>query len=138
LTPLEFDPVLLTGDPDIDAQHRELFERVGALLDATRAHRSRDEVVRLLDFLGRYVVEHFGAEERVMQETDYERLAAHRAEHQRFVKDLGTLRRDLQTEGPSTRFVMRVNAHVTEWLREHIYRADRELGEYLRARAAAR
>ena len=40
---LEFDPVLLTGVDDIDAQHRELFDRIRALLEASRHRRSRED-----------------------------------------------------------------------------------------------
>lgn len=132
MPPVEFDPVLLTGHAGIDAQHRELFARVGAVLAAARERRSQAEVVALLEFLGQYVVEHFGAEEREMERTRYARLAEHRAEHQRFVKDLAALRASLEAEGATTPFVIRVNTRVTEWLREHIYRSDRSLGEHLR------
>ncbi|HEY6099471.1 MAG TPA: hemerythrin domain-containing protein, partial [Anaeromyxobacter sp.] len=61
MMPLDFDPVLFTGVDEIDAQHRELFDRIGRLLEASRHRRSREEVVRLLEFLGAYVVEHFAA-----------------------------------------------------------------------------
>jgi hemerythrin len=132
VSPLVFDPVLLTGHPEIDAQHRALFERLGALLDATRERRSRDEVVTLVEFLARYVVEHFEAEEREMERTRYERLLEHRAEHRAFVKELAALRAELEAEGPTVTFVVRIHARVTAWLREHIYRADRRLCEHLR------
>ena len=129
---LEFDPVLLTGVEDIDRQHREMFERVGALLDASRNRRSREEVLRLLEFLGTYVVEHFSAEEREMERTGYARLEAHQLEHRQFVKELELLRSELEVDGPGALFVIRVGNRVTEWLREHIYRTDRVLGEWLR------
>jgi hemerythrin len=136
VAPLEFDPVLLTGHAEIDAQHRELFARAGALLEATREHRGHAEVVSLLDYLGRYVVEHFGAEEEVMARSAYDRLLEHRAEHQRCVKDFAALRAEFDAEGPSPRFLRRVNQRVTDWLREHIYRSDRALGEHLRKHGA--
>lgn len=131
---LEFNPILLTGVDEIDAQHRELFQRIGQLLDASRHRRSRDEVVRLLEFLGGYVVDHFAAEERTMEEAGYPKLEGHRAEHRQFVKELEILRHELKSEGPSNLFVIRVGNRVTEWLREHIYRTDRTLGEWLKAR----
>ncbi len=130
---IEFDPVLLTGVDEIDAQHRELFARVGALLVASRTQRSREEVVRLLEYLGSYVVDHFAAEERIMEAAGYPRLGGHRAEHLQFVKELSILRHELKTEGPTHLFVIRVGNRVTEWLREHIYRTDKLLGEWLRA-----
>jgi len=131
---LEFDPLLLTGVDDIDRQHREIFARVGALLDAARNHRSKEEVLRMVDFLGGYAVEHFAAEEREMERSGYPKAEAHRLEHRQFAKELEVLRQELATEGPTVLFIIRVGNRVTEWLREHIYRTDRLLGEWLRAR----
>ena len=131
---VELDPLLLTGIDEIDAQHREMFARVGTLLEASRTHRSREEVVRMLEFLGGYAVDHFSAEERLMEEAGYPRLGGHRAEHLQFVKELGILRHELKSEGPSKLFVIRVGNRVTEWLREHIYRTDRILADWLKSR----
>ncbi len=131
---LEFDPILLTGVEDIDRQHRELFERVATLLEATRSRRSKEEVLRMVEYLGSYAVDHFAAEEREMDRTEYPRAEPHRLEHRQFVKELEILRHELATEGPSVLFVIRVGNRVTEWLREHIYRTDRLLGEWLRDR----
>jgi hemerythrin len=130
---LPFDPVLLTGVDDIDEQHRELFARIGQLLEASRNRRSREEVVRLLEFLGHYVIDHFAAEERIMITAGYPNIDGHRAEHTQFVKELEILRHELKSEGPSNLFVIRVGNRVTEWLREHIYRTDRALGAWLKS-----
>ncbi len=129
---LELDPTLLTGVEDIDRQHRELFDRLGRLLDASRERRGREEVLRLLEFLGGYAVEHFAAEDREMEASGYPRSDGHRAEHRQFVKELEILRHELKSEGPTALFVIHVQNRVTEWLREHIYRTDRLLGEWLR------
>jgi hemerythrin len=130
---LELDPILLTGVDDIDRQHREIFARVGALLDAARSRRSRQEVIRTLEFLGSYAVDHFASEEREMERTRYPKAEGHRLEHRQFVKELEVLRNELASEGPTPLFVIRLGNRVTEWLREHIYRTDRLLGEWLRA-----
>jgi hemerythrin len=131
---LEFDPILLTGIDDIDRQHRELFARIGALLDAARDRRSKEEVLRTMEYLGEYAVDHFAAEEREMDRTEYPRAEGHRLEHRQFVKELEVLRQELATEGPTVLFIIRVGNRVTEWLREHIYRTDKLLGEWLRDR----
>lgn len=129
---IDFDPILLTGVDEIDRQHRELFARVGALLEASKSRRSREHVLRTLEFLGEYVVEHFDAESRQMERSGYPLREAHEAEHRQFVKEIETLRLELATEGPSSLFSIRVGNRVTEWLREHIYRTDRRLGAWLR------
>lgn len=129
---IELDPILLTGVDEIDRQHRELFARIGALLDASRARKSREEVLRTLEFLGEYVVEHFIAESAAMERSGYPLREAHEAEHRQFVAEIEILRRELATEGPSHLFAIRVGNRVTEWLREHIYRTDRRLGAWIR------
>ena len=128
---ITWDPNLETGDPEIDGQHQELFHRIDKLLAASRERRSREEVAQTLTFLGDYVVQHFGAEERMMVEAGYPELEAHRAEHARFVQEFGILYNEFKTEGPTTLFIIRVGNRVTGWLREHIYRTDRQLVDFL-------
>jgi len=131
---ITWDRNLETGNEEIDGQHRELFHRIDKLLAASREKRSREEVGQTLTFLGDYVVQHFGAEERMMGAAAYPDLEAHRAEHARFVQEFGILYREFKAEGPTTLFIIRVGNRVTNWLREHIYRTDRQLVEYLRQR----
>jgi len=131
---ITWDRNLETGNEEIDGQHRELFHRIDRLLAASREKRSREEVAQTLTFLGDYVVLHFAAEERMMAETGYPELEAHRAEHARFVQEFGILYREFKAEGPTTLFIIRVGNRVTGWLREHIYRTDRSFVEHLRLR----
>ena len=131
---ITWDRNLETGDGEIDGQHRELFHRIDRLLAASRERRSREEVGQTITFLGDYVVQHFAAEERMMAETDYPELDAHRAEHARFVQEFGVLYREFKAEGPTTLFIIRIGNRVTGWLREHIYRTDRSFVEHLRQR----
>lgn len=128
---ITWDPTLALGHDDIDAQHLELFARLDALLEGARGGRSVEEVGRLLGFLGDYVVTHFQAEEALMRKHGYPALDAHRAEHEKFVADFSALLREYLADGASLLLIVRVNARVTEWLRDHIYRTDKALGRYL-------
>jgi hemerythrin len=128
---LSWDPSLAVGLPEIDGQHQELFARIDRLLTAMQRGQSAEEVVRLLEYLSRYAVEHFAAEERLMEERQYPEREAHRAEHRRFETDLAALRAELERDGPSALLVVRTNARVTLWLRDHIYRTDKSLVAYL-------
>ncbi|MGC3996371.1 MAG: bacteriohemerythrin [Anaeromyxobacter sp.] len=123
---------MLTGHTVIDAQHRELFKRLGQLQAASRQHRSREEIGRLLEFLGSYVEVHFATEEEAMLGAGYPGLAAHRAEHQRFTAEMEGLRAEYARDGAGPLLVIRVGNRVTAWLREHISRTDRGMGEWLR------
>jgi len=125
---IEWDPTLEVGIEAIDEQHKELFRRLDRLLQAMQAHQGAIEVGRLLDYLGEYVVTHFGQEETVMRDWDYPGYAAHKAEHEAFLEDFQTLRAEYLSSGPSAVITIRVTNRVTAWLREHIYRIDRALG----------
>jgi hemerythrin len=129
---ITWDRALETGDDEIDAQHRELFARIDKLLAASREKRSREEVGQMLTFLGDYVVHHFTAEERMMAAAAYPEILAHQGEHARFVQEFTILYNEYKSEGPSTLFIIRVGNRVTGWLREHIYRTDRSLVQWLR------
>ena len=132
---IEWDPTLEVGVEAIDEQHKELFRRLDRLLQAMQTHQGTVEVGRLIDYLGEYVVTHFGQEESVMRDRAYPGYAAHKAEHEVFLKDFQMLRAEYLSSGPNAVITIRVTSRVTAWLREHIYRIDRALGQYLQRRA---
>ena len=136
MPPSLWDESLEIGYALIDAQHRELFRRVDALLEAIRSGRSAGELGQLLAFLGDYVVTHFRTEEALMEERDYPGRATHLAQHADFIRDLALLREEYAREGGTALLVVRVNARVTRWLFEHIARTDRKLGTFLRTSGA--
>ncbi len=131
---VSWDKSLETGDPDIDDQHRELFRRIDQLLAATRDRRARTEVGRLLTFLGDYVVIHFEAEEKLMLDSEYPELEAHRVAHRGFVDEYARLFEDYRADGPGPVFVIKFGNRVTGWLCEHICRTDRRFVDHLNSR----
>jgi hemerythrin len=131
---IEWDETLEVGVEAIDEQHKELFRRLDRLLQAMQTRQGAVEVGRLIDYLGEYVVAHFGLEESVMRDRAYPAYAAHKAEHEAFLKDFQMLRAEYLSSGPNAVITIRVTNRVTAWLREHIYRIDRALGQYLQKR----
>lgn len=129
---IAWDPYLAIGIDSIDEQHRELFHRIDRLLEASQTGTSAAEVGRLLRFLGEYVRDHFRAEEELMESTRYPERAVHAAEHAAFAQELEGLRAEYDREGGTTLLVVRVASRATQWLREHIYRTDKELGRFVR------
>ena len=127
----------LEGHALIDAQHREPFRQVDALLLAFRSGRSAGELGDLLAFLGDCVITHFRTEEALMEERAYPGRAAHLTQHADLVRDLAALGEGYRQEGPSAPVAVRVNARVTRWLFEHIARSDRRLGKSLGGAAAS-
>ena len=134
---IEWTPRLAVGVPSIDMQHRELFQRVNELLSAMESKKSESELSRIVVFLGDYVVTHFGAEERLMQQNAYPDFPAHKLAHVTFVKDFERLRAELTRFGPSPAVAVALNQRVCGWLIDHIGRTDRALGTFLGQKAGA-
>jgi len=128
---LRWMPGLAIGVPAVDDQHRELFRQVNLLTVAMGHERGAAEVGRLLEFLGRYVVEHFAAEERLMREAAYPALEPHRREHVDFVQVFQELCRSYLSEGATPPVVIRVNVWLCSWLRRHVGETDQALGRFL-------
>jgi hemerythrin len=122
---------LSIGVAEIDAQHRELFSRVDLLLQAS-LRGDRSQVGSLLAFLRDYVAVHFEAEERLMLERHYPGYRIHKAEHDRFARDLGAMEAELAASGPTDDLAARVNRGIAEWLRDHVYLTDTALGRFVR------
>ncbi|MFO0582240.1 MAG: hemerythrin family protein [Anaeromyxobacter sp.] len=125
---------LAIGEPEIDAQHRELFERVDALLVAMRTGAGRERLEEMFGFLQRYVLEHFQAEEALMRAEAYPHLAEHRDQHEAFIVRIVGIEEQLREHGPCSSYVMNASALLCEWPREHVADADRHFGQHLALR----
>jgi len=120
---IEWDDALVTGDAEIDDQHRMIFALAAKLqstcdLYCDQADRIADAVYGLAD----YTVEHFADEESFMHRCGYPEASAHRALHQhlssrtlKFVADY----MNGEEMAPET-----LAEFVTEWLRDHILAED--------------
>ncbi|HEY6105643.1 MAG TPA: bacteriohemerythrin [Anaeromyxobacteraceae bacterium] len=128
---------LAVGIPEIDQQHQELFLRLERLVRGI-VEGEREEVGRLLDFLGDYVVRHFGAEERWMIQSGFPDYARHKAEHDRFMQDFLCMQVEFEQKGPTVLMGMRVNNWLADWLKQHIAEFDMALGSFLAGRVAPR
>jgi len=122
---------LAVGVKQIDAQHRELFERINSLLEAMSEGKGREEVARLLAFLEDYVVEHFRTEEGYMVRRGYPDYRPHRELHKGFIRDLRDIKRDLEAKGLNSVLVISVQRHICDWWREHVAKRDKAFGSYL-------
>ena len=132
---LEWTPALSVGNEEIDAQHQELFRRAAKLLEGLRQGEP-GEVGELVEYLRRYALTHFGAEEAAMREARYAGYARHKAEHDRFLGDLVALAHDHQQKGGGAFLALRVDHWLRGWLRQHVSGTDAELARFLVRRSA--
>jgi hemerythrin len=113
--------------PDIDDEHKEIFEAVAGL---QKALAGGGEIRELTAHLTNCIVDHFAHEERLMRAARYSSFRWHKLQHD------GARRRVVQ-------FIQRVEQGDTEagtalveylsgWLRDHTRLADRMMGAFLR------
>lgn len=124
---VRWGPEMAVGIQAIDRQHQELIARINRLFQAILEGRGKEEAAVALDFLGGYVVRHFATEEKLMLETCYPEYAAHKKEHEDFLRDFQVLARELAAGGISSQMVVRINRQVVHWLVNHIMEVDRKL-----------
>ena len=127
----ELSENLLTGNEMIDSQHKELIDKINAVLKSCEQSNDKVVAVNTLDFLEEYTNYHFSAEEQLQREIDYPGFAKHKAQHDAFKQTSADLQDMLQEEeGPSPAFVAKVQEKVVEWLYVHIEGFDRSVAEY--------
>ncbi|MFM2092152.1 MAG: hypothetical protein RLZZ127_2641 [Planctomycetota bacterium] len=131
-------PGLSVGDARIDAQHRELFRRLDALVSAVRGHRGGGEAGATLAFLDSYTDEHFRDEEALLERTGWAGLPAHRAQHEAFRARIADLRRRLaEPEADREAIAASLHHELRTWLVEHIRHADRAYAAHLAGQGGA-
>ena len=71
---VNWDATYETGNPTVDAQHKGLFRMVNELHSAIVEGKGKEAMGPTLDKLGKYVVEHFQTEEKLMTQKIHEDL----------------------------------------------------------------
>ncbi|MEI6224901.1 MAG: hemerythrin family protein [Deltaproteobacteria bacterium] len=135
---LTWSPSFAIGVPEIDDQHRTLFERAGRFAAAVHGHERSARLAELFDFLSEYALEHFASEERLMRSVDYPDIERHAVEHRSFRGRLGSLAPQWDSEGESSAMLLALLGFLDAWLTEHVRGSDQRLAIFLRARRPVR
>lgn len=125
---IEWTPAMSVGHDVLDQQHRVLLDLVNDLDTAGQQGRGQAAVAGLLEDLLHYTSVHFAAEEAVLVEHGYERLAQHQAQHRELVTSLVGFRRDLAA---GRAFLADFRIFLASWLEGHIMGDDRDYGRRL-------
>jgi hemerythrin len=133
---LAWDRALETGSAEIDDQHRLLFRKADAVLEAVRAGMSAPEVERTLKFLSNYAALHFEAEERIMRSAGFPGADSHAEVHRRMERRLAQVAEDFARQGASATLLAEVEALMRGWITVHIMEADRAIADWMAARGA--
>jgi hemerythrin-like metal-binding protein len=133
---LIFTQDLRSEHPGIDRQHEAMFVWAGKITSSS-SEIERQEMARVVNFLGTYVRYHFAAEEFMMAQHGYDRAAPHCRQHDALRNEVKSIQ-DGASEGVIARLlVARIHALFVDWYIYHIREWDLPLACFLRTKDAA-
>ena len=116
--------------PEIDAEHRAIFQLGHQLQKAMLAGASPDRLKPILDNLMEAKEQHFRHEERLMRAMHYDALAWHKQLHDAARKRSKALVKRI--ENGDTAATGELLQYLSDWMRDHVSVPDRMMGAYLR------
>jgi hemerythrin len=107
------------GNPEIDAQHQRMFEIANSLSEKLDA----PAIKRTIMALYKHTREHFTAEEQMMKEIGYPKLAYHRELHNELITRLNSISTGSFDADWS---VLHFKRFVYDWVIDHILNHDHD------------
>ena len=120
------------GLPEIDAQHRRLFELGSHAQSLVPARSSNEAAAQLLAEIVASVQNHFRTEQALMAEHGCPSLAAHQAEHEGLLELLGGFTREF--DAGRAEVTVELLAMLDGWITRHLTVTDRVMVDELAAR----
>jgi hemerythrin len=130
--PLTWSEKMTTGLADIDAHHQELIRQTNALHEAMAQGKSRQEIIKVLDFMLEYSAMHFQKEEEYMDQYKCPAALLNKRSHEAFVRRAKGLREQLNREGATSKLVLETYQQLADWLVDHILNTDTQLYPYVK------
>ena len=128
---------MASGFATVDSQHKQLIDRINELHAACLAGTGKEELLKMLTFLGEYAVSHFRQEEDIMREHKCPVRGKNKAAHTLFLKDYEGLVEAVKREGASTTVLLQLKEMLGHWLNNHICNVDVNLRTCARSQAAS-
>lgn len=128
----QFSDDLITGNPMIDTEHKQLIAAINDLLAACSSGKGRSELEKTTSFLVRYTETHFSHEEKLQMQYQYPDYRNHKVYHDTFKRTVAELVKKLDVQGPTVALVGEVNSAIAGWLISHIKREDKKVAEHIR------
>jgi hemerythrin len=119
-----WDPSMATSVPQVDSEHQEWFRQADRLNQALMEGKGRDEIEKILNFVGDYVVTHFAHEEKIMADYSCSVADANKAAHTKFIGRYMELQSRYAQAGASSSLAIEIHDLLKKWLIEHITHID--------------
>ncbi len=114
----------------IDNQHKQLFATAEELHNAMLAGHGKDKASEVLGRLIDYTVNHFAAEEKLMEQHSYPSLVTHRAEHKALTDKVLAFKKEYEAGKGAIPPLM---TFLVDWLKHHICTVDQKYSDFMNA-----
>jgi hemerythrin-like metal-binding protein len=135
---VEWTPDIAIGHPEIDEQHRLLFETVKKFVDTVKKDRDFSHAEPIIKFLDDYVRIHFQREHDIMEENNYPFLDMQTEQHESFSMHFAKLKQEISEQTDLYFLLFKIQVLLIDWLIHHTSRLDGHFGKFLRWKAPAR
>jgi len=122
----------MVGVRALDDQHGILMDTMNELRQAVVRGAGREQVSEVLDRLIEFTRMHFATEERLLEQTGFPALAAHRVEHQRVLAQI--LEAAHRAQHGEEVHMHSLLIFLRDWYVTHIGSLDQEYGPWLNDR----
>ena len=126
---IEWSEDFKIGEDEIDKEHWGLFALVHELGDKLKQGAAEASINVTIEALVAYVDVHFEHEERLMQESGYPALEAHKRAHEALGRRVAGFQEDLR-RAPEAFDFDALMEFLSNWLSEHIVKLDMEFAAY--------
>jgi len=128
---LEWSNKYLTGIPNIDDEHKNLFAIINVLHDNVQKNDPETNAAPVLAALGQYVKKHFASEEMVMRQAEYPSIADHIEKHRAINRKVQRYI-DQCNDDPRAVDVGELLDFLKRWLVNHVLKSDMDYVPYVR------
>lgn len=127
---LVWKPQYETGHPEIDREHKAIFEHLNQIGAALRTGAAPAQVTQMILFLQQYSLVHFQREEGVMACTGCAKHGANCAAHRQFEKRLEGWISILSSSGMPVSILEDIHTETCRWIEAHIAHVDVALRDH--------
>ncbi len=122
---------IITGNAQIDAEHRELFQRLDVLMAAINQNRGAEVIQETLDFFSLYARTHFSDEERMHRDYQAPNYEAHVAAHRELAREVDALKAYYLMQGATPGTELRLINRVVRSMVEQLHEFDLPLAKFI-------
>ncbi len=120
--------------PEIDDQHKGIFQLAGQLDTAVREGHEEPILRVLFVEISKHIDLHFATEEALMERVKYPKIKTHKKEHEGFRKNIKDALDKIETETET--LGLEVLFTLNDWIKKHITTTDQDLKTFIQISSA--